>query len=206
VTLRLELREGDDVRCLWLASILVLAFGAWVLNARYERSIAAAHEQTEYLYRETVANRRTISQAAALHAIERQAREDIGRISHERSLSTTTAELLDMLHHSSRDYRTQILGVVPTQTSAAAGHVVEESRDLLATHLTIRAGGSFKNILVFVENLSHQSTLLDVADVELALAGGADQNVNEPDLEATIHATLYRLMGPTEEPLVVPAR
>lgn len=195
MSLRLELRDGDDVRCVWLASILVLVCGAWVLNARYERSITSVHQRTEYLYRETVANTRTISQAAVLHAVERQARQDIGRISHERSLSTTTAELLDMLHRSSKDYHTQVLGIVPTAVSATPVQGAEESGDLFATHLTIRVGGSFKNILLFVENLSRQSTLLDVADTELALAGGADQISGEPHLEATIHATLYRLYG-----------
>jgi Tfp pilus assembly protein PilO len=64
---------------------------------------------------------------------------------------------------------------------------------LQATPLSIRINGTFRGILGFVEDLSHHATLIRVTDTELALASSAQSNAAQPRLDATIHATLYRL-------------
>jgi Tfp pilus assembly protein PilO len=91
-----------------------------------------------------------------------------------------------MLHSSAMAFDTSVVEVQP-------GAAQNSGAELQANALTIRVNGKFRNILRFVENLSHHSTLINVSDTEMALANGTERDAEEPRLDATIHATLYRL-------------
>lgn len=184
-------RPGDDVRALWLLVIAIVATGWFLVQTRYESAIAASHSQTELIYRQTVADARIVRQASELRQIQAHALSDLARVSHDSSLSSSTANLLATLHASAKRFGTKVTGVLPVGDSApvdASG----KADPLESTSLTIHIRGKFRDILGFVEDLSHHATLIRVSDTEMALDDTAGPDT-EPSLDATVHATLYRL-------------
>lgn len=192
--LEMRFRAGDDVRALWLLALCVVIAGSYYVQTRYQTAIAASHERTETMYRQTVADMRIAREAASLQAIQTRAKADLARVSHDTSLSGTTASLLAMLHSSANKFTTRVLAIQPGISPPAAA-----TGALRATALTIRVRGEFRDILGFVEDLSHHATLISVSDTEMALATGEESREGEPRLEATIHATLYRLALPDDK-------
>ncbi|HKU66885.1 MAG TPA: type 4a pilus biogenesis protein PilO [Candidatus Baltobacteraceae bacterium] len=196
----LRLRPGDDVRAIWLIALGVLVAGFFYVQTRYQSEISAAYDRTEILYHRTLADTRLVQQASRLRTLEAQARDDLSRVSHDSSLAATTANLLGMLHASARTFDTRVEEVQPGNPQAGR-------EALQATPLVIRLNGRFRNILAFVEDLSHHATLISVSDTEIALANDSQRDAAEPRLDATVHATLYRLEMPAEKELrVAPAR
>lgn len=187
--LELRSRTGNGVRAVWLFAALVLCAGSFSIRSHYQRAISASEDRTESLYRQTVADTRIVQQSGRLHAIERQALDDLTRVSHDTSISASTANLLGTLQQSARTYDTRIEELQPQSAQM-------ETEDLRATPLNIRVSGTFKNILAFVEDLSHHATLIRVTDTEIAVTSGAQRDAAQPHLDATIHATLYRLQIP----------
>ncbi len=185
--LGLRPRAGDDVRAVWLLALCALGGGSWLVQSRYQAAITSTYARTETLYRETLADARLIRESAGLHEIEVQADEDLARISRDVTLSGTTADFLGALQRSAASLKTTVLGVEPVP----AGALPVQGLD--ATGLTIRAQGKFRSLLRLVEDLSHHSTLIDVSDTEMMVDREGRQDASDPRLDATIHATLYRL-------------
>lgn len=197
----MRFRAGDDVRALWLLALCVLIGGSFYVETQYQTAIGVSHERTETLYRETVADARIVREAASLHAIQQRAQTDLARVSHDTSLSGTTASLLSTLHGSAVTFDTRILEVQPGDAQSPA-----VPKSLRATPVTIRLRGKFRNILGFVEDLSHHATLISISDTEMAPANDSKYGAPEPQLDATIYATMYRLAVPDDkEPRVASA-
>lgn len=197
----MRFRAGDDVRVVWLVALCVLIAGSFYVQTQYQTAIALSHDRTETLYRETVANARIVGEAAGLHAVQQRAQADLARISRETSLSGATANLLFTLHGSAALFDTQILAVQPGEAQPSVA-----IKSLPATAITIRVRGRFRDILGFVEDLSHHATLISVSDTEMAPANDSEKDAAEPRLVATIHATMYRLVLPRDKELrVAPA-
>lgn len=193
----LRVRPGDDVRALWLIACCLLIGGSFYVHMRYGTAISASHARTETFYRETVAAQRIIREAAGLRMIQRRAERDLARVSHDTSLSGTTASLLEALHSSANRFDARVLAVQPEGAPSSAGkNAAGADAALQAISLTIRVRAKFRDVLGFVENLSHHATLVNVSDTEMSLAAGGDPGAAEPQLDATIHATLYRLEMP----------
>lgn len=194
-------RAGDDVRLLWLLALFVLIGGSVYLQTQYQTAIGLSHQRTETLYRETVADERIIREAASLHAIQQRARDDLARVSQDGSLPGTTASLLSTLHHSAAAFNARVLEVQPGDTK-----IPTAASPLRATYLTIRIRATFRNILRFVENLSHHSTLISISDTEMVPANDWKRRSGELRLDATIHATMYRVALPAgKESGIAPA-
>ncbi len=194
----MRFRSGDEVRALWLLAIGVLLCGSVYVQLRYQTAIGAAHNRTELLYRETVADTRIAGEAGSLDRIQARAERDLSRLPQEPSLSAATANLLDTLHGSANAFGTTVLELQPSQSQAA-------TQGLQAVPITIHVRGKFRNILTFVEDLSHHATLIRVSDTEMAVSNDASSSDAEPRLDATIHATLYRLRMPPKEVRVATA-
>lgn len=198
MTVGLRVRPGHDVRIVWLCALCVLLGGASYVQTRYQTAIHAAQERTETLYRQTVADERTIRAAAGLRAVQARAQDDLAHLSQTASLSATTAALLSELDQSAHRFDSQVTGLEPgaVQPSPDTKDRARGGGELRATALTIHVRGRFRSLLQFVEDLSHHSTLIRVSDTEMALAAGAGSEGSEPHLDATIHAIIYRLLVP----------
>lgn len=189
-------RPGDEVRALWLLVAAILIAGSLYVHNRYQTAIAYSYDRSEVLYRDTVADNRIIAQAVVLTRLKRRAQADLVRVAHETTLSASTANLLSTLHASAARFSTRITAVQPGETT-----VSEASQGLPALQgspLTIRLRGRFRDTLRFVEDLSHHSTLISVLDTGMSLAHDAGTDTSQPLLDATVHATLYRLRLPEE--------
>jgi Tfp pilus assembly protein PilO len=194
----LRFRPGDDVRAIWLLAVAVLVCGSVSVQMRYQAAIRSARDRTEALYHRTLADMRLVHEAGDLREIQSRAERDLARISQDQSLSATTADLLDTLHGSARAFDSTVLALQPSPSQAAT-----PGNALQATPITMRVRGRFRNILRLVEDLSHHATLISVTDTEMSLANDASANDAEPRLDATIHATLYRLTVPAMKELRV---
>lgn len=206
-------RSGDDARALWFSALLTFVLGCYLIETKYQRAIAGAHGTTEALYNQTVANERTVAQASSLRRLQQRALTDLRQISVDRPLWATTAQLLVTLENSAGKYDVAVVGVEPGQAQASsptaepngAAQRTSTDRWLLQTDVGIRVRGRFRNVLRFIENLSHERTLIRAGDTELALARAGDRS-DEPVLAATIHATLYRVQLPHGEERVATTR
>lgn len=192
MNVKTDFRGCSEVRVLWMLTIAAFAGGSFLVHTRYEPAIAAAYDRTETLYSETAADTRIVREARSLRAIRDRAEADLARVSHEASLSETTADLLSTLHVSARRFHTRVIELQPAAAPSSNGALQEAA-------LTIRVQGTFGNILSFVADLSRHSTLMSVSDTSLGLAAAAVHSGAEPALDATIHATLYRLTMPGEK-------
>jgi Tfp pilus assembly protein PilO len=174
-----------DVRVLWfLAAAMFVAGGYW-LEARYERAIDASKTDIEALYRNTAQNQRIVAHAAALKAAQATAETELRSVSHEPSLSAVTASLLVTLEDSAHRCKVDVVALQP-------GTTITEDR-LAATDLTVRMRGSFTHLIAFLQDISRHADIISVSRSDLALSSQAESS-REPKLDATIHATLYRLL------------
>jgi hypothetical protein len=196
VKFRLERRSGDDVRAIWLVAFLAAGFGWYFIEARFEHAIRDTQARTESMYRRMVVNERIVQQSQMLSRVQATALSDLRRVSHETSLSATTAQLILALDSSAKRNGTPVTAVEPEAVQPRAVARQQDS-SLSATGLTIKAHGKFRGLLRFIEDLTHHATLLSVSDTQLEVANG-EQERAEPKLDATIHATLYRLHIPPQ--------
>jgi hypothetical protein len=197
--LDMRFRPGDDIRILWILVVVVLLGGSFYVQTRYQSAISESYDHSETLYRETVADNRIIGEAAVLSRIEKRAENDLKRVSHDTTVSASTANLLSTLHASAKRFRTSIVAVQPGTVPASTASESEPA--LQPNSLTLRLRGTFRDVLGFVEDLSHHATLLSVSDTEMSLANENGVNGFEPRLDATVHATLYRLRLPGDQGL-----
>jgi Tfp pilus assembly protein PilO len=191
--LGLHSKNGDDVRAVWVLALAVLGAGSYYVQTQYQAAISRSYHRAETLYREAAANERIIRDAGRLRVMQQRAEDDLARISHDTSLPASTASLLSMLQASARQFGTRVTEVQPGAPAAGGGATTV---GLAETPLTVRVSGKFRDILNFIEDLSHHRTLINVSDTEMNLSNDGKARALEPGLDATIHATLYRLHMP----------
>ncbi len=196
MTWRFQRREGDDVYALWMIAMFVAAFGAYAVPARFERQITAAHERAEISYERSVADERIVGQARFLARDRDQALRDLRRVSSETSLPLSTAALLSAVDAAARRQHAWVTRIEPQNSSTSASKPATTMDSMLsATPLTIEVHGRFRDVLPFVQNLSHLHTLIGVDDMQLTPAQQSTDG-RSPTLTATIHAALYRVRLP----------
>ncbi len=179
---------NSGVRILWVLAAAVFLFAAYRLETHYERAIAASKTTIETLYRDTTKNQNIVAHAAVLRAAQTSAERELRDVSREHSLAAVTASLLLTLHQSARRCHVQVLAIQP-------GTTIAEDR-LIATALSLRMHGSFADLITFLQDISRHADIISVSRTDLALS---TQNGGEgdPKLDATIHATFYRLQRET---------
>lgn len=184
-----RLRRGDEVRAVWALAVVVLAGGYFGIGARYQAALTSANLDAASLTRLADSNERIVARASALHASERQARADLQRFSIESAGWASTAALLTALESLGDRLRVEVETIEPGRTQADP-----RERALVGTGLTIRARGHFRDLLSFIAMLPQKRTLLSVGPSELMLAA-ENQNAASPDIEATLHATLFHFQS-----------
>lgn len=196
---RIRMRTGDDVRAVWLLVALLAAGGTYVFQTRYQAAIARAHERTEKLYAQVTADVRIVRQARRFRQVQRRAEQDLSHLSYGRSFSAATVEFLSSLERSGKAFSTRVLAVEPAAAAHEAGANSGPGKPappLDAIAVTIRVRGRFARVLRFVEDLSHHATPVRVWDTEITLAGERAFSKGQPEVDATIHATIYRVDVP----------
>jgi Tfp pilus assembly protein PilO len=172
------------VRLLWVFAVSAFAVGSYYLETRFERAIHASQTSIETLYRSTLQNQRVVARADVLRQAQHNAEAELRGVSGERSLTAVTAALLVTLQNAAQRCRVDVLALQP-------GSTVAEDR-LAATELTMRMHGRFTNLIAFLQDISRHAEMISVSRTDLALSAG-NASDRQPQLDATIHATLYRL-------------
>ncbi len=186
--------SGSQVRIVWIIAVGVLLVGYYCVDFRYQRAIGLIGQQTQVLFEKTAANERIVSQAVRLRLEQQRVDTDMARLSKDQSEAAVTAAFLTSLQRIGNRSHTQILAVEPARSNsslAAAGSIAHDS--LVGIPVSIRANGQFGDLLRFVEGLSHLGILLAVSDTQLSVSAGIGTRAQTPALDATIHATLYRI-------------
>jgi hypothetical protein len=179
----------DDAVAVWLLAVGVLALGGFAVHARYEPAIRSVRERMATLYARTAADEGLVRDASSLRVLERRCARDLEHVSRERSVTAATAALLRSLDRRAATFGTQVEEVTPVSAAAAAHAPGAQLLD--STEVTVRARGRFRNLVRFLSALSRGSTLVAVSGMDVALADAT--RVDRPELEATIHAVLYRI-------------
>lgn len=184
-----------NVRLLWILACGMLAGGAFCLESHYERAIGTSKATIETLYRNTVRNESIVAHAGTLRAAQRAAERELRSISGEHSLAVATASLLVTLQQTAHRCHVIVLALQPGPTTA--------ERRLAATDLSLRLRGRFSDILAFLQDIPRHENIISVSRTDLVLATDTGLET-EPNLDATVHAILYRLQE--EEKTVASAR
>lgn len=208
MTKRVSLSQNGQVRALWLLAALILTAGLARVEVAYGAAIRTSQAEAQGLYARISADERTLSERAALARAERAANADLERLAKDVPLAISTAGLLETLERNAAVAGVTVEGVEPQAAQAVAVPASQSAAPvnaggprLLQTDILIRVSGRFGNLLRFIEALSHNRTLIRVSqtDVALSTASGV-QSGAPPALDATVHATLYRLyVHPMEE-------
>jgi hypothetical protein len=188
------MRPGDDVRAVWVLAILILTAAAGLIQTRYEHRILLARDSCEMLYRRIAANDRIMQESGTLLRAQTVALNDLKDVPRETSLPKTMTELVAMLDSRARAHHIQVVELEP---AAAQGVVAPDPghQALSATTVTIAVRGRFRDILQFTEDVPRHRTLLSIANTQMSLAAGEEQKA-QPELDATLHASVYRLHMP----------
>lgn len=208
MTRRVSLSPNGQVRALWLLAALILTAGLARVEAAYGAAIRTSQGDARELYARIAAGERTLSEQTALARAERAADADLERLAKDVPLAISTAGLLETLERNAAAAGVTVEGVEPQAAQAIAAPASQSLAPvnaggprLLQNDVLIRVSGRFDNLLRFVEALSHNRILIRVSGTDLVLstAPGA-QSGSRPVLDATVHATLYRLyVHPMEE-------
>ena len=180
-------RVTPELAVVLIAALAMISF-VLIVSVHYERAAAMAYEQSERLYAEIQADRAIVARASGLQKMNAAALADLRRISKETSLSLSTANVIEDLQASAGRDGAAIAAIEPGPAAQAL-----PSSGLARTPITIRARGTFAQLLHFVSTLSQQKTLVSVSDSSFALAQSGKPAQKNPLLETTVHATLYRL-------------
>lgn len=192
-------RAGSDVRALWLFALVTIAAGSFAIARSYETKIAQSRARSEAAYQRTLENERVVHLAGELRASESVAAVDLRRLSRDTRTAQSTADLLSMLQRKAAQFGASVQGVEPSAPMGDGGVPQHLDSRLLETPVTLRVHGTFRGILRFVEQLSQERTLVGVQDVQLSLAGESPNAAGTPQLDAIVHAGLYRLYLPAQE-------
>lgn len=196
--LRFERRAADEALVLWLLTACVLACAAYGIGTRYERAIEAADRRAGEYVRRTVANERTVREAALLQRAEHQADADLRGIFAERSPGDAMAGFIGNVENSADVNRVTVTMVEPE----AIGRPSEErfaDRVLVAQPVTLRARGDFAALLRFLAGITRPGLPVEIDGSEIALINIAAAERRRPALDARIHAVLYHLAQAAKE-------
>lgn len=193
-------RSGDDARALWMLTLITIAAGSFAIQRSYETAIFRSGVRGEAAYRQTLENDRIVRLAAELRASESIAAADLHRLSRDTRAAQSTAELLATLQNKGEQAGVSVQGVQPAVSLPDAGPSQPLDSRFAETPMTLRISGTFRALLQFVEYLSEERTLVGVEDVQLSLGDQSRTTTSaDPQIDAVVHATLYRLHLPVQE-------
>lgn len=188
-------RFSIDSRTLWIAAGLLLGFGYLVVATHYERAIRISIDHSKLLFEQTAANEKVIDDATRLRAAQGQVQSDLGRFGTARA-SGQMAGLLKLLDASAKDCRVRIVRVMPqaqpppSPLTAIRG---AQSEKLVGQPVDIGLRGKFRDILRLLGVLSERDVLIRIDSTKLTIENIPEGPNQAPELNATIHATLYNI-------------
>lgn len=190
----------SDSGVLWLAALLILLAGTYVVESRYQSAIAQSEARSDFLYARTISNERTVEEAPSLRKLQTTVEADLRSLSRGLPQSLTTAGLLTMLQTTGGIHHVAIVAVQPdeVQPATVAQPALSVEPWLRPTAVTIKLHGTFRDLLYFVEAVSRGRTLLEIDDAQIAV-DPIETPSAKTDLDADIHTTLYRLDLPIDE-------
>ncbi|HEV3153401.1 MAG TPA: hypothetical protein VGZ02_06345 [Candidatus Baltobacteraceae bacterium] len=199
MTLGRFIRAGDDARAVWLAAILVFALGLYFVESSYHERIRDLDMQTEVLNRRVAIDTQTLAERPALMRVQRLAQRDLETVARDLPLSMTTAQWLPNVERLAahcgvavEEVSVQPIMASPVRDLPQSTAQAPAASWLLQTDVTIRVRGTFRAVLAFVQGLSHDRILIRVTNTEIESARGGMQGAH-PALDATVHASLFRL-------------
>lgn len=183
-----------DVRGLVRVTWLIVAFvvggvGFGCIWWPASQQISQRHARALELYDEANTIDAAIRRSSQLRDAQLRIRSDLAELGGIRTPGAVTAALLQLLHEESKRQSIEVREVAPDANARAS----VPKADLLApTELSIAVRGPFRNIVALVADLSRHDVLVDIHDIQL---GATESTRNAPVLDATLHATMYRLVS-----------
>lgn len=184
----LRLRREERPRAVWLLALLVFAFGCRTIIAR-EATIATVHSTTEELARRIDSNDAAIAQGATLRRQEQSAWLDLLRLSGDERPAVSVAEFLRRLVAVAAQFGVSVDSVTP---GAAVPPQKGASSALVAQPVVIEGRGKFRSIVRFIQEITRQKSLTGLESAQITVS--PVPSIHKPELDATIHVTLYRLV------------
>ncbi|MEO9170267.1 MAG: hypothetical protein ABI282_10950 [Candidatus Baltobacteraceae bacterium] len=182
-------------RIVMLLAALIVAAGYALAVAPLERAIADRQTHARMLYDEANANDAKVLRAQSLNRVKARVENDLRRLSGERSAGAVTARALRLLEDEGSRFHGDVRSIAPEVSSAEPQPAGQDRLTGIEWNFVVRA--RFRDIVAMLADISRRDVLLDVRDAELNL--NAKDATEEPLLDATVHAIVYR-PNTTEEP------
>lgn len=188
----LSIRAGARIAWMLTATVF-LGGGIGMVWWPASQTIAAIQSQAKTLYDEANENDAEVRHAAQLRALGKQMAEDVRSLSGQGSQSAVTATILGLLNREARAFKIDVRSIVP---ASATTPPKDEDRVLAGAPIEIDARGHFRDLLAFVSDLPRHDVLIALNDITL---DDNDDRSFKPQLNAKIHATVFRYHGLAEE-------
>ena len=176
-------------RLSWLASAaLLLGVGIGLIWWPSARRIDELQEHARVMYERANRNQAIVERSVALRRIRLRVERDVRRLSGRSSLAAATAATIALVNGEARRFNVSIRQIAPDQVSTAESDLKEQ---LAPYALEIGLRGRFSDMLALVSDLPRHEVLIGVAQVDLTSL--ARPSSDRPELDATLHATIYRV-------------
>jgi hypothetical protein len=171
-------------RLTWACTaFVILGLGVGVVWWPSSQAISQVRRHAGEMYEEANHNDAIVRLAADLRAAQARVRADVNALGGTRSPGQVTAAALRLLEDEAKQRGVEIRSIVPSAAPITAGALV-------GTDVAIGARGPFRNIISFLADLPRHNVLMELRDAELI---SSDPTQKLPSLDATVHATIYRL-------------
>jgi hypothetical protein len=174
-------------RSLWMLVVLIVMTGYALVYQPAERTARESAHEAEELYRQAITEESVVRRAVPLRIVQARVENDIARLAGETSGGAVTAAALGVLSDDARRFAIDVRNITPVDPSATPA-----PRDaLIAMPVTLGVRGHFRNVIALLSDLPRHNVLIGVDDVALTARGSS----SSPLLDATVHLTIYRLVG-----------
>lgn len=174
------------VRTVWLLTIVTFAgAGVGLVWWPSAQTIGAYRGAAALYYDEAERNEEQVRDAAALREVQRRVVTDLDAVTVSASTGAAASALLRLLSAESKSYGVAVASVTPGATAQTPSGPFE------TIPLDIALRGRLDGVLRCISDLPRHDVLLEIRETSISASQEHDGG-----LAVTVHATLYRFIGP----------
>lgn len=190
--------QAATLRVSWLLVFAVATAGLFTIVLPGCSAKTATQTQANAIYQEAVANEKTVEEATRLQAAQARVESDLRKLGGQQNEGQVVATALRLFNDEGKRYHVEVRTIVPAASTVAAPSAASPSSSapaldpLIAAPVTLGLRGHFRDVVALLVDLPKHDVLIDLHDVQMT-ARDSDRLSNQPSLDVTVQATIYRI-------------